>query len=97
MENGNEYTKKLFVRLQTNGYIAIDEDYLWDGCDPPELDPDIELTPVPLSKLVQLVADLNLHDPEKDDIERLKKLLSELNTSTEIIEAAIKTIESKFP
>ena len=97
MTDEKTYTKKIFLRLQINGSITLDRDYLWDGCDTPEIDPEIELTPVPLTKLAQLVANLNLDHPEKNDIERLNKLLTELNASADIIASAIKTIEAKFP
>lgn len=97
MADDTKYTKKLFLRLRSDGFIEIDDDYFWDGCDTPEIDPEIELTPVALSKLAQLTADLNLCEVEKADIERLKKLLAELKTSSDIINAAINKIEAKFP
>lgn len=97
MADDKEYTKKLFLQLYSNGAIGLAEDYLWDGCDTPEIDPEIELKPVPFKKLTQLLADLYLDHPEKEDIERLQNLLAEINASGDIIEKTIKTIEAKFP
>lgn len=97
MAEDKKYTKKLFLRLQTNGYIAIDDDYLWDGCDTPEIDPEIELTPVSLLKLTQLLSNLYSDDNEIEDIERFEKLLAEVNASADVIEQRIKAIKAKFP
>ena len=97
MAEDKEYTKKLFLRLQTNGYITIDDDYLWDGCDTPEIDPEIELTPVRLQKLAQILSNLYLDTPEKEDVERLEITLAEINASGVIIEKTIKEIQAKFP
>lgn len=96
MTDEKTYTKKIFLRLQTNGYITIDDDYLWDGCDTPEIDPDIELKPVSLVKLAQLTSNLYADDNEFEDIERLETLLTELNTSREIIEQRLQTVKTKF-
>jgi hypothetical protein len=97
MAEDKKYTKKLFLRLQTNGYIVIDDDYLWDGCDTPEIDPEIELTPVSLLKLTQLISDLYSDDNEIEDIERFEKLLAEMNASADVIEQRITAIKTKFP
>jgi len=97
MGEDKKYTKKLFLRLQTNGYIAIDDDYLWDGCDTPEIDPEIELTPVSLLKLTQLISNLYSEDNEVEDIELFEKLLAEMNASTEVIKDRLKAIKAKFP
>lgn len=97
MAGEKSYTKKLFLRLTSDGQIALDEEYMWDGCDTPEIDPDIELAPVPLQKLTQLLSKLYLAEPEKEDIDRLKKTLSEINACGDILDKAIKTLEAKFP
>jgi len=97
MAEDKEYTKKLFLRLQTNGYITIDDDYLWDGCDTPVIDPEIELTPVSLLKLTQLISNLYSEDNEIEDIERFEKLLAEINASAAVIEDRLKAIKAKFP
>ena len=96
MADDKDYTKKLFLRLQANGYIIIDDDYLWDGCDTPEIDPEIELTPVSLKKLTQLLADLYSEDRERDDIERFKKLLEEFDESRKIISGLLNSLEAEF-
>ncbi len=97
MAESKDYTKKLFLQLQSDGKISLAEDYLWDGCDTPEIDPEIKLAPVSIQKLAQLLSDLYLDHPEKEDVERLKKALAEINASRNIIENALKTIEAKFP
>lgn len=97
MTEKKNYTKKIFLRLQTNGYIAIDDDYLWDGCDTPEIDPEIDLTPVSLLKLTQLVSNFYEDDNEFDDIKRFEKLLAEIDSSREVVEQRLKAIKAKFP
>lgn len=92
-----DYTKKLFLRLQSNGAIALDTEYMWDGCDTPEIDPEIELAPVPLRKLAQLLSKLYIATAEKEDADTLRVTLSEIRASGDIIENAIKEIEAKFP
>lgn len=96
MAEDKEYTKKLFLRLQTNGYITIDDDYFWDGCDTPQIDPEIELTPVSLLKLTQLISNLYSEDNEIEDIERFEKLLAEINASAAVIEDRLKAIKAEF-
>lgn len=97
MAGETDYTKKLFLRLNSNGCIELDGDYLWDGCDTPEIDPDIDLSPVPLLKLTQLLCGLYSDDNEKADIKRFKKLAAEIDASGDIVRQLIKTIEAKFP
>lgn len=97
MAQDTKYTKKLFLHLQSDGRIALDTEYMWDGCDTPEIDPEIELTPVPLQKLAELLSKLYLATAEKGDAGILRKTLSEINASGTIIENAIKEIEAKFP
>ena len=86
---------KIYLLLQSNGYIVLDKDHLWDGCDTPELSPSIEMPPVSIRKLVELLRDRNLEWPEKDETENLKVLLNELKESAGIIEDTIKRIEAK--
>jgi len=97
MANDISYTKKLFLRLDSSGFIGLDRDYMWDGCDTPEIDPEIKLTPVPLQKLARLLSNLYLATAEKEDAEVLKKTLHEIKASGVIIEKALKDIEAKFP
>lgn len=96
MTDGKEFTKKLFLELHSNGIITLAKDYLWDGCDTPEIDPEIDLTPVSIKKLTQILSDLYLNQPEKEDINQLKQLLVELNGSADIIASTIQTIKAKF-
>ena len=97
MAQDTKYTKKLFLQLQSNGAISLATEYMWDGCDTPEIDPEIELAPVPLQKLAQLLSNLYLATAEKGDAKVLKKTLHEINASGVIIENAIKEIEARFP
>ena len=97
MADDKKYTKKIFLRLQTNGYIVIDDDYLWDGCDTPEIDPEIKLKPVSLLKLAQLISNLYSDDNEVEDIERFEKLLGDMNASRDVIERRLNEIKAKFP
>jgi len=97
MTDSQEFTKKLFLRLNSNGSIELDRDYLWDGCDTPEIDPGIELTPVSILKLTKLLADLYLNEPEQADIARLELLLKQIKASGEVVEKTIKAIKGKFP
>jgi len=86
---------KIFLTLQSNGYLVLDKDYLWDGCDTPELDPSIEMTPVSIRKLAELKRSRDLDWFETDTADTLKILRDELKASADIIEATIKEIESK--
>ena len=86
---------KIYLLLQSNGYIVLDKDHLWDGCDTPELSPSIEMPPVSIRKLVELLRDRNLEWPEKDEAENLKVLLNELKDSASIIENTIAKIKKK--
>ena len=84
---------KIYLMLQSNGYIVLDKDHLWDGCDTPELSPSIEMPPVSIRKLVELLRDRNLEWPEKDSAENLKFLLNELKDSATIVEDTIAKIK----
>ena len=87
-----ERANKIFLLLQSNGYLVLDKDYLWDGCDTPELDPSIEMPPITIRKLAELVRSRNLELPEKGEAEKLKILLKELRDSADIIEDTISKI-----
>ena len=84
---------KIFLRLQSDGSFVLDKEYLWDGCDTPELDPTIEMPPITIRKLAELVRSRNLGWPEFGEAEKLKSLLAELKASAEIIEDTIKLIQ----
>lgn len=73
----------------------MDKDYLWNGCDTPEFDSSIELPPISIRKLAELVRSRNLEWPEKGEAEKLKTLLQELRDSADIIEDTIAQIEAK--
>lgn len=94
MSTEPERISKIFLPLQSNGYIVMDKDYLWDGCHTPELDPSIDLPPITIRKLVELVRSRNLEWPEKGEAEKLKTLLQELLDSADIIEDTIAQIEA---
>ena len=86
---------KIFLLLQSNGYIVLDKDHLWDGCDTPQLDPSIEMPPVSIRKLAELCRDRNLEWSEQAEADKLKVLLNELKDSATIIADTIKQIEAK--
>ena len=86
---------KIFLTLQSNGYLVLDKDYLWDGCDTPELDPSIEMPPVSIRKLTELCRTRNLEWPDKGEAKKLETLLQELKDSAAIIQDTIKQIETK--
>ena len=81
--------------LQSNGYLVLDKEHLWDGCDTPELDISIVMEPVSIVKLAELTRERNLDWHEADTPERLGKLVKALNDSAKIIKDAIAQIESK--
>lgn len=81
--------------LQSNGYLVLDKDYLWDGCDTPNLDSSIEMTPISITKLTELLRDRNLEWPDKSEAEKLKSLLKALKESAAIVEDTIKQIDAK--
>jgi len=94
MPTDKDRIDKIYLMLQSNGHIVLDKDHLWDGCDTPELSPSIEMPPVSIRKLVELLRDRNLEWPEKDEVDNLKVLLNELKDSAGIIEDTIKKIET---
>lgn len=96
MPKEQDRVNKIFLLLQSNGYLVLDKEYLWDGCDTPELDPSIDMPPISIRKLAQLVRSRNLDWPELGEAEKLKTLLTELRVSAEIIEDTISKIESQF-
>lgn len=87
---------KIFLLLQSNGFIVLDKEYLWDGCDTPELDPSIEMPPISIRQLAKLCSSRNLDWPERDEAKKLKILLKELLDSADIIADTIMRIESKI-
>ena len=93
MPTDKDRINKIYLMLQSNGYIVLDKDHLWDGCDTPELPLSIEMPPVSIRKLVELLRDLNLEWPEKDSAENLKFLLNELKDSATIVEDTIAKIK----
>lgn len=96
MPKEQDRVNKIFLLLQSNGHLVLDKEYLWDGCDTPELDPSIDMPPISIRKLAQLVRSRNLDWPELGEAEKLKTLLTELRVSAEIIEDTISKIESQF-
>lgn len=95
MATDQKSTNKIFLLLQSNGYIVLDKDHLLDGCDTPELDPSIEMSPVSIRKLIEHLRDRKLEWPDKDDAKNLKTLLAELRASTNIIEETIQLLKAK--
>ena len=95
MPSGQDNINKIFLLLQNSGELILDKEYLWDGCDTPELDPSIELPPISIPKLAQLVRSRNLDWPELGEAEKLKILLKELRDSADIIEDTIAQIKAK--
>ena len=95
MPTDKDRIDKIYLMLQSNGHIVLDKDHLWDGCDTPELDPSIEMPPVSIRKLTELCRARNLEWPEKEQAEKLKALLMELNDSAKIVEDTIRQIEAK--
>lgn len=94
MSTEQDRINRIFLLLQSNGYLVLDKDYLWDGCDTPELDPSIEMPPISIRKLAELVRSRNLDWPELGEAEKLKDLLSELKACADIIEGTIKQIQA---
>lgn len=86
---------KIYLMLQSNGYIVLDKDHLWDGCDTPELPASIEMPPVSIRKLAELCSARNLDWSDQAEADKLKVLLGELKESASIIEDTIKRIEAK--
>lgn len=92
MPKEQDHSNKIFLLLQSNGYLVLDKEYLWDGCDTPELDPSIEMPPISIKKLAELVRSRNVDWPELGEAEKLKTLLAELKDSADIIEDTIAQI-----
>ena len=86
---------KISLMLQSNGYLVLDKDHSYDGCDTPELDASIVMKPVSIVKLAELTRERNLEWHEADTPERLGQLVKALNDSAKIIEDAIAQIEAK--
>lgn len=86
---------KIFLLLQSNGNLVLDKEYLWDGCDTPELDPSIDMPPISIRKLAELVRSRNVDWPELGEAKKLQILLTELKDSAGIIEDTIAQIKAK--
>lgn len=86
---------KIFLLLQSNGSLVLDREHLWNGCDTPKLDPSIEMPPISVRELCELLRSRNLEWPEQIEAEKLKTLLQELKESQAIIEETIRQIEIK--
>jgi len=95
MQKKEESNNKIFLLLQSNGSLVLDKDYLWDGCDTPELDKSIEMPPISIRKLCELVRSRNLEWPEHGEAKKLNVLLNELQASCEIIADTINEISKK--
>jgi len=87
---------KIYLMLQSNGYLVLDKDYSETGCATPELDACIVMEPVSIRKLAELARARNLDWFEADTPERLGKLVKDLKDSAEIIEDAIAQIETEL-
>lgn len=95
MPSQPDRVNKIFLMLQCNGYLILDREHLWDGCDTPELDPSITMESISIRKLAELTRKRNLDCVEADTPKRLKQLVDELNASADIIQSAITEIEAK--
>ena len=95
MPKDQDPINKIFLLLQSNGNLVLDKEYLWDGCDTPELDLTIEMPPISIRKLAELVRSRNVDWPELGEAEKLKILLTELKDSADIIEDTIAQIKAK--
>lgn len=95
MSTAQDRTNKVFLLLQSNGYLVLDKEHIWDGCDTPEINASIEMPPVSIRKLTELLRDRNLDWPEREQAENLKVLLKELQDCATIIDDTITHIESK--
>lgn len=95
MPKDQDRANKIFLLLQSNGYLVLDREHMWEGCDTPELDASIEMPPVSIRKLTELLRDRNLDWPEREQAENLKALLKELQDCATIIDDTITHIESK--
>ena len=96
MPDDKKYAKIVYLQLISNGNIDIDRDYQWDGCDTPELDPDIKLKSVSVKKLVERTADLFLSCPDQEGVGALKNLVAHLKSSIEVAEKTIAEINTQL-
>lgn len=87
---------KIYLMLQSNGYLVLDKDHSETGCAAPVLDASIVMEPVSIRKLAELTRARNLDWFEADTPERLGQLVKDLKDSAEIIEDAIEQIETKL-
>lgn len=100
MTDKSDTRNKIYLMLQSNGYIVLNDDVDCDvnedGCETPLPDPSIDLTPVSIGKLTELVRERFLDNPDENFPEKLKVLLAELQTSVKIVESTITEIENKL-
>lgn len=87
---------KIYLMLQSNGYLVLDKDHSKTGCAAPELDASIVMEPVSIRKLAELTRARNLGWFEADTPKRLGQLVKDLKDSAEIIEDAIAQIETEL-
>ena len=95
MPSDDTRLNKISLMLQSNGYLVLDKDHSYDGCDTPDLDASIVMEPVSIRKLAELTRERNLEWHEADTPERLHLLVKELKDSAQIIEETIAQIEDK--
>lgn len=95
MPSDDTRLNKISLMLQSNGYLVLDKDHLYEGCDTPDLDASIVMEPISIVKLAELTRERNLEWHEADTPERLGQLVKALNDSANIIEDAIAQIEDK--
>jgi len=96
MADKTDHLNKIYLMLQSNGYIALDRDAFLDGCESPPLEPSIAMTPVSIRRLSEQTRERFLDNPDADFPKKLKILLSELRTSANLIEKTISEIEQKL-
>jgi len=94
MPEGQKPPNKIFLMLQSNGYLVLDRDRLWDGCDTPELDPTIEMSPISIQDLVEAVRDRNLEFMDEAQTDNLKSLHKQLISSANIIDDTVRKIKA---
>ena len=99
MTSEPDRSNKISLMLQSNGYLVLDKDHLYDESDTADADVDanasIVMEPVSIVKLAELTRERNLEWHEADTPERLGQLVKALNDSAKIIEDVIAQIEDK--
>ena len=87
---------KIYLMLQSNGYLVLDKDHSENRCDAPEPDASIVMEPVSICKLAELTCARNLAWFEADTPERLEQLVKALKDSAEIIEDVIEQFKAEL-